>query len=279
MSLLKDLFRKQDSPKNPALERAMQEVAKNDNPRTRQSLYKMILTSTFIVQGNVSGGTEVSKGNWIADGSTRVAFVTIEHPRGNIVLPAFTDVKALTSWVGSETQWVALRAQELFQSIVPGNIAEVRVNPFRPEQAISRAGGIITRNEFVALAQGLIPESTISNNTAQLKVAAGQKLLIGKPAKQLPAELLEKLTDLLQQIPDLRGAYLFQIANQNVTSSVIGLHFAAEPDAQHMEHIMQGVGDMIRREISEGVSIDFVPLKAGRLLDSVQKCGVSLLKT
>lgn len=278
MSLFKDPFRKQDSPKNPALERAMQEIARNDSAKTRESLYKMILASTFIVQGNASGGTEVRKGKWIADGSTRVAFKTIEHPPGNIVLPVFTDVEALTSWAGSEVQWIALRAQELFQSIAPGSIAEVRVNPFRPEQTISRPGGIITRNEFMALAQGLMPESMISNNTAQLRVAAGQKLLIGKPAKEPPTELLKKLTDYFQQVPDLRDAYLFQMANQNVTSSVIGLHFSAEPNVQRMEHIMQGVGDVMRGEIPAGVSIDFMPLKTGPFLDSVQKCGMALLK-
>src|ERR1700730_14177420 len=117
MSFFKDLFRKQDSPENPALERAMHEMARNDNPKTRASLYKSVLGSTFIVQGNVSGGTEVGKGKWVADGSTRVAFKTIEHPPGNIVLPVFTSVEALTSWMGSEVQWIALGAQELFQSI------------------------------------------------------------------------------------------------------------------------------------------------------------------
>jgi hypothetical protein len=277
MSLFKDLFRKQGSPENPALEHAMQEMARNDSPKTRASLYKAVLASTFIVQGTVSGGADVGKGKWIADGNTRVAFRTIEHPPGNIVLPVFTDVEALTSWAGSEVQWIALRAQELFQSIAPGNIAEVRVNPFRPEQEISRPGGIITRNEFMALAQGLLPESTISNNTAQFKVAAGQKLLIGKPAKVPPSELLRKLTEYFQRIPEVRGAYLFQMANQNVTSSVIGLHFAGEPEKHRMEHIMQGVGDVTRGEIPSGVSLDFMPLKTGPLLDSVQKCGIALL--
>lgn len=146
MSLFTDVFRKHDSPKNPALERALHEIARSDNAKTRASLYKAILASTFIVQGNVSGGTEVHKGKRIADSSTRVAFKTVEHPPGTIVLPVFTDLEALTSWASSEEQWIALRAQELFRSIVPGNIAEVRVNPFRPGQTISRPGGVITRN-------------------------------------------------------------------------------------------------------------------------------------
>jgi hypothetical protein len=191
MSLFKGLFNKPDSPENPTLERAMQEMAKKDNAKTRESLYKAILASKFILQGTVSGGTEVRDGKRIADSSTRVAFKTIEHPPGNVVLPVFTSVEALTSWAGSEVQWIALGAQELFQSIAPGKIAEVRVNPFRPDQTIRGPGGVITRIEFLALAQGLLPAASISKNTAQLKVAAGQKVLIAKPANMPPAELHE----------------------------------------------------------------------------------------
>jgi SseB protein N-terminal domain/SseB protein C-terminal domain len=278
MSLFKNLFRKPGSPENPALERAMHDLARNDNARTRESLYKAILASTFIMQGNVSGGTEARNGKRIADASTRIGFKTVEHPPGNIVLPVFTSLEALTSWAGSEVQWIALGAQELFQSISPGQIAEVRVNPFRPAQKVSRPGGIITRSEFLALAQGLLPESMISNNTAQLKVAAGQKVFIGKPADVPPTKLLTKLTDYFQEIPELRGAYLFQMANQNVTSRVIGLYFASEPNAQRMQQIMQGVGDITRGEIPTGESIDFMPLKTGPVLESVQNCGIALLE-
>ena len=255
----------------------MREVASNDNAKTRQSLYQAILATTFIVPGSVSGGTEISQGEWVADSNTRVGFKTIEHPPGTIVLPVFTEVEALTSWAGSEGPWIALRAQELFQSIVPAKIDEVRVNPFRPEHTITRPGGIITRNEFVALAQGLLPESNISN-VAQMKVAAGQKLLIGRPANEPSAEVLKALADHFQKIPELQSAYLFQMANGNVTSTVIGLHFAPEPNAQRMEQIMRGIGHVVQGAMPAGMSIDFMPLKPGSLLDSVQKCGKALLE-
>lgn len=278
MSLFKNLFRKSGSPENPKLELAMRELARNDNATTRESLYRAILASTFIMQGDVSGGNEVRNGKIIADSNTRVAFRTLEHPPGNVVLPVFTNVEALASWAGSEVQWIALGAQELFQSIAPGKVTEVRVNPFRPEQTISRPGGIITRNEFLALAQGLLPGLMISNNTAELKVAAGQKVSIGKPANAPPNQFLMKLTGYFQEISELRGAYLFQMTNQNVTSCVIGLHFASELEAQRMRQIMQSVGDIARGEIPAGMSVDFMPLKTGPLLDTVQKRGIALMK-
>ncbi|MGB6959698.1 MAG: enhanced serine sensitivity protein SseB C-terminal domain-containing protein, partial [Candidatus Acidiferrum sp.] len=137
---------------------------------------------------------------------------------------------------------------------------------------------VITRNEFLALAQGLLPESRIADNTTQMRVAPGQRLLIGAPAKEPPADVLEKLSDYFQQIPELRGAYLFQMTNQGVTSSVIGLQFLADPNAQRMEQIIGGIGQLGRGAIPTGMFIDFMPLKAGSLLDSVQKCGKALLK-
>ena len=162
MSLIDDAPNKHGFPKNPVLERAMDEIARNDNAETRESLYKAMLATTFIAQGSISGSTVASDGKWIADSSTRVAFRTVEHPPGNIVLPVFTDAEALISWASAEVQWIAMPAQQLFQSIVPSNIAEVRVNPFKPGQTINRPGGVITRNEFVALTQGLLPECPLS---------------------------------------------------------------------------------------------------------------------
>jgi hypothetical protein len=278
MSLIDDAPNKHGFPKNPVLERAMDEIARNDNAETRESLYKAMLATTFIAQGSISGSTVASDGKWIADSSTRVAFRTVEHPPGNIVLPVFTDAEALISWASAEVQWIAMPAQQLFQSIVPSNIAEVRVNPFKPGQTINRPGGVITRNEFVALTQGLLPESRIAENTTQMRVAAGQQLFIGAPSKELPADLLKKLSDYFLQIPELRGAYLFQMTNQGVTSSVIGLQFDADPNAQRMEQVMGGIGQVVRGAIPAEMSIDFMPLTAGPFLASVQKCGKALLE-
>jgi SseB protein N-terminal domain/SseB protein C-terminal domain len=272
-----DPLTSQASPQNPALELAMHDVAKNDNPQTRASLYKAILSSTLIVPGRISGGAEVRKGQWTADENSRLSLATIEHPPGHVVLPAFTAVEALTSWAGLEVQWIALGAQALFQSIAQGTIAEVRVNPFRPGQTVARPGGVITRQEFLALAQGLLPESNISDNVAQMKVGAGQKILIGSPAVEPPAELLAKLTACFRQIPELRGAYLFQMTNQNVTSTVIGLHFSTDPSAQQMQQIMARVGNIVRDRIQPGLSLDFMPLKSGSFLESVKNCAKALL--
>jgi hypothetical protein len=256
----------------------MDEVAKNDNPNTRESLYKAILESTFIVEGKFSGGTEVN-GKWIADADTRAAYKTIEHPPGNIILPAFTDVSALASFSGPDVRWLALGAPGLFQSIAPSGIAEVRVNPIRIGQPVQRPGGIIKRNEFMALAQGLFPKPRILDNTVPMTVGAGQKVFIGQPAKLPPAELLSKLTNYFQGIPELRNAYLFQMVHQNVASTVLGLHFVDEPSAQRMDRIMRGFGDAVRGEIPAEMSIDFMPLKAGSFLSNVQRCGLELYPT
>lgn len=247
---------------NEPLERAMDEVARNDTPQTRQSLYRAILASTLIVAGSLSGPD-----------NTQVAFNTLEHPPGHVVLPAFTDREALISFAGAEIPWVAIGAQALFQSIAPGNITEVRVNPFRPGQALLKPGGVITRTEFAALAQGLVPQSMVAANVAELQVAAGQQVTVDKCSDEPPAELLEKLADHFRQIPELRGAYLFELANGAQKSRVIGLQFNTAPDPQSMDRVMRGVGDLLRGELPADRSLDFMPLNSQPLLDAVRKCG------
>jgi hypothetical protein len=191
-------------------------------------------------------------------------------------LPVFTAVEALTSWTDSETAWVALPAQTLFQSIASGNIHEVRVNPLRPGQKISWPGGILTRAEFTALAQGLLPEP-INTNTSQLNLAAGQKLLVGPPATPLPEELMQALTGYLRQFPQLQGAYLFEMVNEGVAGSAIGLQLSPDADEQTMDRIMLNIGAVLEPRLPPGVFIDFMKLKSGKFLDTVQKCGKALL--
>ncbi len=128
----------QGAIENPDLERAMNEVAKNDTPQARESLYRAILASTLIVAGGVSGGSSFVDGTGVASAGTSINFRTLEHPPGNVILPAFTNLDALISFAGSEIEWAGLSAQALFQSILPGNIAEVRLNPFRPDQQARR---------------------------------------------------------------------------------------------------------------------------------------------
>jgi hypothetical protein len=248
----------QNSPQNPELLRAMDDLARGDTPQTREALYKTILASTLIVGGELSGDNQVS-------------FRTIEHPPGNVILPAFTDLEALSSWASEGTPWLGLRAQALFQSIAPGNIASVLINPFRPDQEISRPGGIITRQEFLALAQGIVPGAQVFDNTQEMKVAANQQIVIGAPVKEPSPELLGKLTEHFRQISDLRSAYLFQLTNNGVSSTVVGLHFESDAASARMQEIMNGVAPIVRGAIPADVSLDFMPLKPGALLQAVQK--------
>jgi SseB protein N-terminal domain/SseB protein C-terminal domain len=245
----------------------MFDVAKSDNARTRESVYRALLASTLIFEGKIA-----------SDDSTRFAFNTVEHPPGNVVLPVFTDVEALVSWAGSEGQWIALRARDIFQSIAPTTIAEVYVNPFRKGQAANKPGGIVKRHEFTALAQGLLPGPAISENVTEMKVAAAEQVLVEKPSGAVPDELLATIAGYFGQIPALRGAYLFQMTNGAVKSEVIGLDFSEELPAPAINAVMHGAGILVRGRIPQGMALDFMPIQPGALLDSVRKCAKALIE-
>jgi hypothetical protein len=257
---------------NPELERAMDAVAKNDNLQTRESLYRAILASTLIVSGGVFGDLPGQDGTGVAGNNTRISFRTVESPSGHVILPTFTNLDALVTFSGSEVPWVALDAQALFQSILPGNIAEVRVNPFRTGQRVSRPGGIITRREFTSLALGFLPELNVAQNVDQLKAVAGQKLTLRQPTEELPAALVKRLAAYFRQIRELERAYFIQMINQNTSSNVVGLQFSRKPDDETMHQFMRGLGDVMRGQLPRGATLDFLPV-AGPLLDAARDCG------
>jgi hypothetical protein len=262
---------------NPNLESAMDDVAKNDNAQTRESLYRAILGSTLIVAGSVSGDSRPVGDGSLAGENTRIALRTIEHPPGNVILPAFTALDALIAFAGSEVQWVALGAQALFQSILPGNIAEVRVNPFQEGQQITRPGGIITRREFTALAQGLLPQAIISDNVAQLGVAAKQ-VLVGKPERELPAEVLDRLAAFFKQFHDVQAGYLFQMGDPHANSTVFGVQFSSMPAPQRLEPIMRTAGAILQAMLPPEAFVDFMPVVPGAMLDAVRKSGRAIFQ-
>ncbi|HTZ99609.1 MAG TPA: enhanced serine sensitivity protein SseB C-terminal domain-containing protein [Candidatus Aquilonibacter sp.] len=258
----------QNAPTNPGLERAMYDVAKSDNARTRESVYRALLASTLLFEGQIASD----------DSGGRYAFKTVEHPPGNIVLPVFTDVEALVSWSHTEGEWIALRARDIFQAIAATKIAEVHVNPFRKGQGVKKPGGIVKRHEFMALAQGLLPGPAISEDVTQMKVAAAEQMQVEKPSGALPEELLAAIARYFAEIPALRGAYLFRLTHGAVQSDVVGLEFSAELAAPAMEALMHAAGILVRGRLPQGASLDFMPIPPGNLLDSVRKCAKVLLE-
>lgn len=267
----------QTAIENPELERAINDVAKSDNAETRGALYRAILASRLIVAGSVSGDSRETDGGSVARDNTRIALRTIEHPAGNVILPAFTTVNALIDFAGSKVQWVALGAQVLFQSISRGNIGEVRVNPFGEGQQITRPGGVITRREFTALAQGLLPHGVISQNVAKLSVAAKQ-VLLGKPTREMPAEVLERLAAYFKQFHDVQAGYLFQMGDQHASSTVFGVQFTSMPAPQRLDPIMHTAGAILQAMLPRDAFIDFMPVIAGPTLDAVRKSGRTIFQ-
>lgn len=245
----------------------MYDVAKSDNAQTRESVYRALLASTLLFEGKMAN-----------EGNARFAFKTVEHPPGHVILPVFTDVDALVSWAGSEGEWIALRAADLFQSIVPTAIAEVRVNPFYKGQTVRKPGGIVKRQEFEVLAQGLLPGPAVSDNVMQLKTASERRMYVEKPAEALPGFLVSMLAQFFGKVSGLEEAYLFQLANGSAKSQVVGLHFSVAPSAESMDAMMRSLGDLTRDRIPPGVILDFMPLQPGPILDEARKCGRSLVE-
>ncbi len=68
------------------------------------------------------------------------------------------------------------------------------------------------------------------------------------------------------------------MTNGAVKSEVIGLDFSAELPAPSINAVMHGAGILVRGRIPQGVSLDFMPIQPGALLDSVRKCAKALIE-
>jgi hypothetical protein len=274
----KKFFHKDTSPTNPHLEKAAHAVALADNEKTRRALYDSLLKSTLIIPGSVVGGTENTPGEHIAGENTQIRFRTVEHPLGNIVLPVFTDIAALKDWHQREVPWVAMAAPALFEAVAKTTIDEIRINPFRPEQEIKRPGGVVTRVEFQALAQGMMPEKSGPGNVMGMRIEKGQKVLLGLPAQAPPPELLAELGALFEVTQELQAAYLFQMAHGNNSSTVIGLHFVNEPNDARMRELMGGFAAVIRKHLKRDQHLDFMSLQDPKFREGIERSGKPIFK-
>ena len=111
------------------------------------------------------------------------ASFSLEHDSaGQLVAVAFTDEEALRNW-NKSIPWIALQGTAFFQAVLGTQAEEIVINPFEPEDPASkmiRPGGRVTRWEFEALAQGLIPQDQ-PDDDADTQPAQPQSVLVTMP--------------------------------------------------------------------------------------------------
>jgi len=246
----------QPAPTNPELVRAMQTVASSDDAEARQTLYLAFLQSTLLVPINTLDD-EPATGWQIVEGETQVDFVVAQDDQDNYALFAFTDEDSLHAWKSEGSRFITLSAKNLFQiALDTENIASILINVAGPV-----VGGELTRWEFQALANGIMPAEQGDEGAAQMTIPPGTRVAFGPLARPASAAVIATLKNALATHPEISGAHLFEMqVGDGDPQQVAGIVFADEPDQAVIERVMNALGEAITPVLSEDEFLDFMVL-------------------
>ena len=258
---------------NPALVRAMHDIALNDNPETRKTVYEALLGSMLLVPvpeipADLAG---LGPGFHTATSKTQIQLRRITDRNQVQVTAAFTDLEALKNW-DPNTPYLGLNAPDLFRLVIGTDIQEVAINPFDPVRKMIRPGGRVTRAELELLANGIVPGSPASK-TIQLPLKANEKVLIGRPTKPPSPAVEELLRSKAASFSSIGELYVFQMATQAGSShTVIGINLREDVSREQQDEIARSMGASVQAELKGGQSLDFMFLR-GAMLEQIRALG------
>lgn len=249
--------KKKASPEdgNPALVKAMHEIALADNPDNRKKLYQALLQSMLLVPVPETP-KGLAPGLRTAKRETQFQLTTIFDRNNARVTPAFTDAEALRNW-DPNTPYLGLKAQDLFRLVMGTEIQAILINPFDPIRKMIRPGGRVTRAELDVLANGIVP-NRVSPTNAEFQLKAEEKVAIGLPAKLLTSEIQESLAGCAENLPEIHQLFLFQMATQSGGShTVIGIGLNESVSREQQAEIASRLGKSVQGKLDPGQSLDF----------------------
>jgi len=263
---------------NPALVRAMRDIALNDNPETRTKVYEAMLGSMLLVPVPEIPADLASLGPGLhtATSKTQIQLRRITDRNQVQVTAAFTDLEALKNW-DPNTPYLGLNARDLFRLVMGTDIQEVAINPFDPVRKMIRPGGRVTRAELELLSNGIVPGSPESK-IAQVQLKANEKVLIGRPANPPSPAVEELLKSKAATFPSIAELYVFQMATQvGSNHTVIGINLSEDASRDQQDEIARSLGASVQPELKTGQSLDFIFLR-GAMREQIRALGALIFR-
>lgn len=228
--MFKDLLRKFTTKTSPSLPdpqpllKAMHDAALlRDSAEARERVYQEFLKSWLWVcvpelpDGWKPGVTTLKAG-------MKIPAATRTNAKGVNVLPAFTDAEALANY-DPNTPHIAFPATEVFKMAVRLAVGEVLVNAFDPVRKPIRPGGNLTRREFEALAQGMVPKRTPDGKGQVMTVKKPVQIQIGSCKVPINSDIKTRIQATSSQFPELSKIYRYRMryVETGTESEVFGL--------------------------------------------------------
>lgn len=274
MGLFRNLFG--GKPDNAALLRAIQGVASADSPQNWARLYRSLLDCVlFVPVREIPEG--LGAGTHTVTRPLDISLLQLTDRQQTAVTPAFTDEDALRNW-DPNTPFLGIKSRQYFRMVKGTEISAIVINPFDPIRKMLRPGGRLTRFEFEALAEGIVPGRPDASGAVHLTFAEGKPVLIGQPATPPSAQVLEAVTAAGRSTPEIKELYLFQMsAAEGDSHTVVGIDWERRPEEPRVKRILEALASEVHPLLTGGNCLDFMVLE-GSLGEAIRKCGRKLLR-
>jgi SseB protein N-terminal domain/SseB protein C-terminal domain len=273
MGLLKNLFGGKSD--NAPLLRAIQNVASADNPQNWMKLYRSLLDCVlFIPVREIPDGLGARRHT--LGHPLDIALLELTDKLQQPVTPAFTDEDALRNW-DPNTPFLGIKSRQYFRMVKGTEISAIVINPFDPIRKMLRPGGRITRSEFEALAEGMVPGRPDADGAVHMTFAEGKPVLIGQPVNPPSPQILEAVTAAGRNTPEIQELYLFQMSPEGgEPRTVIGIDWNQQPEETRVKGILAGMAQAVHPLLTGRNSLDFMVLR-NSLGDAIRQRGKKLL--
>lgn len=207
--------------------------------------YRELLEGELYILGEAKGPGQVSgDGERIIEGGSIQFFVfDIE---GENQICAYTSLKVLTQCIDQEMTYVRMKARDFLDMLGAGSIFVLNAG--------AEYGKKFTGPEIEDLRAGKIFEPLEA-----FKIKAGEKILLGQPAKP-PSKTLEAMQAYFSSHPEIQSAYLgqvFYVEGKEPPHCVIGLRL--RDSCRSFREVAKDLG-LIAQDLNEAPLIDFVNL-------------------
>jgi len=218
MNFLKKLFSSSDksqpikqdkNPENTRLNYLLDIYGQHPSGDNYKAVLNEILEgNSFLLLPSADGTPDSGDWKTLEKGST-LTLASVFNLDGLKVLGAFSDEKSLLNWSKCETQYTAMRTQDIIEFCKQHGIDRIVINSDQKNMYV------LERNR-----------ENITTKTIEQKT----KVLVGTPTKPLSQHIIDKLRANFQKVDTIEEAYQYAQSMNGETSIVLGIRMSTVSD-------------------------------------------------
>jgi hypothetical protein len=222
------------------------------NENYRAVLDEITTGNSFLLLPSVNENGN-SNGWKTAEVGTTINLASIFNLDGLRVLGAFSDETALVKWTNRETQYTAIKAQDLIDFCKQNNVDRIVINSDQKNMFV------LERNR-----------ENITSRTIQEET----KVLVGTPTNPLPKNAIELLIKNFKKVDTIEEAYQYAQKMNDETSLVLGIKMTVVSDNSRAA-LHNALNDSLNG-VDVGIPIDIFLLEDQSWLATVRNIENSL---